>query len=275
MILELLNTHTTEVVKRPSQFCKTPYVADVRYGEEGETTLAHSPSLGCCGLADKGSKIIVTKVDSSKSKCSHRIDLAVLEERGYTFVIGINPKLAETLIHNTLKENKLSFLGHCQNFCREKKILNSRFDFYGTDESGQTFYMEVKNVPLADYVDVPKKERKKYLHLNETMDVHEKIAYFPDGYRKSGQDIVSPRALKHIEELQEIKTTTDHRTILCFVVQRMDVKHFQPSHIDPTYRKAVIEAAKKGVEIRAIQFEWTLDGKCKFIRDDLPVVLEE
>jgi len=270
---ELSEVFTTEVVKRPSLYCKTPYVADVKI-EEG-TEMAHSPSLGCCGLADKGSKVIVTKVDSKKTKCRYRVDLALLEERGFKFVIGINPKIAENIVDRALTLNKLSFLSNCVSFSREKKILNSRFDFYGKLEDNTEFYMEVKNVPLADYVDVPKKERKKYLHLNNEMEVHEKIAYFPDGYRKTGSDVVSPRALKHIEELEQLKTTTSYRAILCFVIQRMDVKHFQPSYVDPTYRNAVIRAAKNGVEIRAIQVEWSEDGKCSFVRDNLPVLLSD
>ena len=55
----------------------------------------------------------------------------------------------------------------------------------------------------------------------------------------------------------------------------MDVKHFQPSYVDHTYRNAVIRAAKNGVEIRAIQVEWSEDGKCSFVRDYLPVLLSD
>ena len=46
--------------------------------------------------------------------------------------------------------------------------------------------MEVKNVPLAK--------------LNKS--TNEMISFFPDGYRKSKKDVVSPRALKHIQELE-------------------------------------------------------------------------
>ena len=112
-------------------------------------------------------------------------------------------------------------------------------------------------------------------NIENTKQVHEKIAYFPDGYRKNSTQVVSERALKHIHELTEIKKTTNYRYILCFVIQRTDVSHFQPSNIDLTYKKAVQEAHELGVEIRAVQVEWTTDGKCHFVRDDLPVKLYE
>ena len=42
-----------EIIKRPSQYCKTPYVADVI--QKGETslskTMAHTPALGCCRVS--------------------------------------------------------------------------------------------------------------------------------------------------------------------------------------------------------------------------------
>ena len=52
------------------------------------------------------------------------------------------------------------------------------------------------------------------------------------------KDTVSPRALKHVQELEKIKQQEPNmRCILCFVIQRTDVKQFQPSLIDPIYRK--------------------------------------
>ncbi|MGA1048376.1 MAG: DNA/RNA nuclease SfsA, partial [Minisyncoccia bacterium] len=141
------------------------------------------------------------------------------------------------------------------------KVLNSRFDFTGVDENGREFIMEVKSVPLADYVDVPKKERKNYKKEIEEAAQDDKIAYFPDGYRKNSTEVVSPRALKHITELKEIVTTTEKRAILCFI-------------IDLVYKEAVIDAWKSGVEIKTLQVEWNREGECVFVRNDLPINLE-
>ena len=86
---------------------------------------------------------------------------------------------------------------------KEDKILNSRFDFTGVDQNNIPFVMEVKNVPLADYEDLTAKERKK--HCFDGRCVNSKVAYFPDGYRKKATDTISPRALKHLNDLILLK----------------------------------------------------------------------
>jgi DNA-binding sugar fermentation-stimulating protein len=271
MLHILNNPIITEIIKRPSATCKTPYVADIIIANE--TILAHTPALGCCGLSDKGCSVIVSPIEKKKNKCKYSVDLAIVQEDEHEIVIGIHPKMGENLVAKMLSLNCLSFLHNQSETKREVSYLNSRFDYTGIDANGVPYVMEVKNVPLADYVDVPKKERKKYAGIEKTKHYTEKIAYFPDGYRKNSTTVVSPRALKHVEELAIVKTTSDHRAILCFVVQRPDVMQFQPSNIDLTYKKAVQEAWKKGVEIYAVQVEWNKKGECSFIRDDLPVVL--
>jgi len=266
------------ITSRPSKRCKTPYVADVILdGEEKEVEeLCHSPSLGCCGLAEKGKQIILSELSSEKTKCSHRVELAILREDKNPereIIIGINPKLGETIAELCLQKNCILGLTNIQSYRRETKLLNSRFDFTGIDEDGREFVMEIKSVPLADYVDVPKKEKKNYKKEMEEANQDDKIAYFPDGYRKNSTDIVSPRALKHIHELKEIVTTTGKRAILCFIIQRTDVKQFQPSNIDLIYKEAIIDAWKSGVEIKTLQVQWNTNGECVFIRNDLPICL--
>ena len=261
------------IVKRPSAVCKTPYVADICLDTTSDTLplLGHCPALGCCGLSDKDARVILTPLVGGNTKCQYRVELAVVEERGRIQYVGINPKLAEQLMYRMLETNTCPFLP-IQSFGREKTFLNSRFDFAGTDLSGRSFVMEIKNVPLADYVDVPKKERKKY--QTDHMEYDQKIAYFPDGYRKNSTAVVSPRALKHIEELETIARTTEIRAILCFMVQRTDAAVFQPSNIDLTYKAAVQRAWEKGVELYAVQIRWTPEGTSEFVRL-LPIVLYE
>lgn len=257
-----------EVVKRPSAKCKTPYVADVIL-EDGTDVLGHTAALGCCGLADKTANVLMTKVENSKNVCSHKIQLSIKYENNHKELIGIDPKLAERIVDESLKHNCIGTLKNLQSYKREVKMLNSRFDFAGVDADGNEFVLEVKNVPLADYVDCYEKERKN--HDTSHCAYNEKISYFPDGYRKKQKDTVSPRALKHIQELQKLKETTNKRTILCYVIQRTDVSSFQPSNIDPIYKQAVIEAYQKGVEILPLVCKWTEDGNCYFVRDDLPI----
>lgn len=257
-----------EVVKRPSAKCKTPYVADVIL-EDGTDVLGHTAALGCCGLADKTANVLMTKVENSKNVCSHKIQLSIKYENNHKELIGIDPKLAERIVDESLKHNCIGTMKNLKSYKREVKMLNSRFDFAGVDAHGNDFVLEVKNVPLADYVDCYEKERKNYDTSHYAYN--EKISYFPDGYRKKQKDTVSPRALKHIQELQKLKETTNKRTILCYVIQRTDVSSFQPSNIDPIYKQAVIEAYQKGVEILPLVCKWTEDGNCYFVRDDLPI----
>ena len=191
-----------------------------------------------------------------------------------SWLLGINPKLSETLVNNALLNNCFHNLKYIKKLGREKTIINSRFDFIGVDKDNRSFILEVKAVPLADYDDIYAKERKKKDYTDRAYD--SKISYFPDGYRKKLKDTVSPRALKHVQELEKIKQQEPNmRCILCFVIQRTDVKQFQPSLIDPIYRKAVQKAWINGVEIFTLQVSWSVDGVASFYSSKLPVCLFE
>jgi len=273
-----------QVVKRPSKYIKTPYVADILCLDTQDEVLGHTASLGCCGLADVNASVLMAPSPDSKSKpknqsnlkCSHTVYLSLLRSNGNEQIIGIHPKLAEHLTESALKNNCLSRLQNVKRYRRETAIyikdkIDSRFDFTGVDQDGIPFIMEVKNVPLADYEDVTSKERSKMDFTGYNFD--SKVAYFPDGYRKKSSDPVSPRALKHIRELTLIKSETEMRCIMCYVIQRTDVNRFQPSVIDPEYRAAFSEALAAGVEIITMVVKWTKEGEAYFIRDDLPISL--
>jgi len=256
------------ILKRPSKHCKTPYVADVRL-PDGTEVMAHTAALGCSGHANAGAFVLMKPVNNSKNVCKYKILMVKETEREVERIMGIDPKMAETLAEECLKNNCISSLKEVKSYQREKKLLNSRFDFIGVDKNEQEFVMEVKNVPLADYVDCFAKERKN-MDFSDS-DMNSKISYFPDGYRKKKSATVSPRALKHIQELQKLKETTDKRCILCFIIQRSDSSSFQPSNVDPIYQNAVKLAVSSGVEIITLQIEWNENGIATFIRDDLPI----
>ena len=280
--MKLNNLIEGQVIKRPSKYIKTPYVADILY--ENEEVLGHTASLGCCGLADVNAMVLISLTPESKTKskpknkanmkCTHTVYLSVLRNGDNEQIIGIHPKLAETLTEAALSSNLLSRLQNIKSYRRETVIyikdkIDSRFDFTGVDQNGIPFIMEVKNVPLADYEDVTAKERTKMDFSDR--DSNSKVAYFPDGYRKKTSDPVSPRALKHIRELTLIKNETPIRCIMCYVIQRTDVNRFQPSVIDPEYRAAFKEAIERGVEIITMVVSWNRNGEATFIRDDLPI----
>jgi DNA-binding sugar fermentation-stimulating protein len=279
LLLKIDNLIEGEIIKRPSKYIKSPYVADIEICSTDNKILGHTASLGCCGLADVGARVLMLQIPKTKSIsdkicCEYRVYLSVIREKEKEIIVGIYPKLAEQLTELALKNNLLKKLQNIKSYKRETKIfvpnlVDSRFDFSGIDENGIPFILEVKNVPLADYEDVTAKDRKKMSFENRT--INSKVAYFPDGYRKKSTDPVSPRALKHINELSLIKRMSKTRCIMCYVIQRTDVNRFQPSIIDPEYRQAFIDAVKYGVEIITMILEWTREGEAYFIRDDLPI----
>jgi DNA-binding sugar fermentation-stimulating protein len=285
-LLTLNNVIEGTVVKRPSKFIKTPYVADVKIdNESNELILAHTASLGCCGLADIDATILMSpmpipKNKNNKQKCQYRIYLSVFRDsvREKEIIVGIHPKLAEDLVESALQKNYLSILKNIKSYKRETSIylegkVDSRFDFTGIDNNGCPFIMEVKNVPLADYEDVCKKDRKDYDFTGR--DFNSKVAYFPDGYRKKSTDTVSPRALKHIRELIFIKSHSKTRCIMCYVIQRTDVDRFTASIIDQEYKNAFNNAIESGVEIITMVVKWNKNDNnavAEFICDNLSIV---
>ena len=279
LMLKIDNLIEGSVIKRPSAYIKTPYVADVIPNNSDVSVLAHTASLGCCGLADTGASILMSSVPKTKKTdgklhCEYRVYLSVIREKDNEMIVGIHPKLAEELTESALKNNMLNRLQSVRSYKRETTIyvegkVDSRFDFSGIDCNGIPFIMEVKNVPLADYEDITAKDRKKKCY--DDREYNSKVAYFPDGYRKKSTEPVSPRALKHIRELTLIKKESKTRCIMCYVIQRTDVECFQPSIIDPEYREAIKEGIEAGVEIITMVVKWTREGEAYFIRDDLPI----
>ena len=285
MLHKLNDLTLVKVIARPSKVCKTPYVADIEL-IDGTIVQAHCASLGCCGLCEKECYVYASPMKSnciqSKSKiCSYKIYLAQFYEEkvindqliSNKQLIGIDPKLAETLVENALIQNYLKTLCNIKKYKREVCLLNSRFDFAGIDANGKYFVLEVKNVPLADYVDVSSSDRKKMIKHGDFAHVPilQKIAYFPDGYRKKKGMVVSERALKHINELAEISHSKIIRPIICFVIQRTDVSSFQASQLDPIYKTAFNEAIKQGVEVIVLVVSWNAKGEASFVSCDLPV----
>lgn len=270
----------------------SPYVADIQIKDCDDNTLeilGHTAALGCCGLADVGANILMTKIENKNKskpkncdkpenpKCAYRVYLScfVDKERKQETIVGIHPKIAEDLTEQAMKNNCFTKLQNIKSYKRETVLyvedkVDSRFDFSGIDENGTPFIMEVKNVPLADFDDITAVERKKR-NYNECA-FNSKVAYFPDGYRKKSTDTVSPRALKHIRELTLIKKESKTRCIMCYVIQRIDADRFTVSVIDPEYKEAVRLAIESGVEIITMVIEWNRNGEAYFVRDDLPIV---
>ena len=287
LLFKLNDLIKVKIISRPSKICKTPYVADIQL-QDGTIVQAHTASLGCCGLCEKDCYVyaspILSNCSQSKSKvCTYKVYLAqIYEEKIINSekyindqIIGIDPKLAETLVEKALINNCFPTLQNIKKHRREVKLGNSRFDFAGIDNNDKYFILEVKNVPLSDFADVNYIEKKKLIKTDafKNMKFNEKISYFPDGYRKTKGGVVSERALKHINELADITFSKIIRPIICFVIQRTDSGSFQASNIDPTYKAAFNEAVKKGVEVIILMVQWNANGEANFVTCDLVVNL--
>jgi DNA-binding sugar fermentation-stimulating protein len=262
-VYKLPTLYKAKVLARPSKVCKSPYLADVIvYDNENnileENIMAHSPALGCCGLIAPDSIVMCSKSTSEKNKSKYIIHHVVNHS-----VIGVNPMLANPIVKSLLLNNYTEFKNITE-LKSEITIDESRFDYTFLQEDGKQVFLEVKNVPLADFLDVCAKDRKK-LDLSG-YDASKKIAIFPDGYRKNKSEPVSERALKHVQHLTRIHTENPARICaLLFLIQRNDVDSFKPSSLDKIYHTAVKEAFEAGVKIIPICVEWR-DNECYYLK---------
>ena len=154
----------------------------------------------------------------------------------------------------------------------EASLDESRFDFKCTKDE-IVFYVEVKGVPNACIADVKMSPMKKSRIQEEVNNAQQKIAYFPDGYRKSADEAISPRALKHVEHLTRLAQEPNTKCVLLFVVQRRDCASFQPTKNDPKYRQAVHQASQSGVSVVAHSVIW--DSGTAVWGDLLPMNLRD
>lgn len=242
-LLSLGPLYSGFIEKRPSKHCKTPYVADVLINEE--SFLGHTASLGCCGLCDKGAEVLCCKIEKKNNKCPYKV---LLNKSGDN-IIGIDPGLAEQLVNQIFQKNLFGNL-KIKSFKTQVKYEKSRFDFAGIDTNDIPFILEVKNVPL----------------------VKNNISYFPDGFKKKKDQPVSPRAVKHLNELASL-VSENQRCVICYVIQRDDSSGFSPSNDDLIYKEAFVRAVEKGVEVICLVVKWDILGNAYFIRDDLPICI--
>lgn len=267
------------VLARPSKQIKSPYLADIQLlddDNESDTYMCHSPSLGCCGMISTGMEIIVGRNTNPTCKSKYTVYHAICEDR----IIGTHPMVAQHIAGAYLKQTYTSD----QNIWQTEKYVpvdsddnakKSRFDFVAHDSTGKLkMVVECKAIPLGDVEDYPANIRKKRGYLQD-MDRNDKVAIFPDGFRKKQTDPVSPRALKHVQELQHICESSGG-TITCmmlFVCQRNDCNRFTISKLDPIYREAIVSALNAGVIIRCIAIEWVNDGADAELIGELPLDL--
>lgn len=210
-----------KILKRYKRF-----LADIDLG--GKTIVAHVPNTGSMTSCwDPHWKCAVSVSNNPNRKMPHTLELT---HNGESW-IGVNTANANKLVKQWLQENLLPAFAGYQTIIPEKKIADSRIDFYLENHPKlPPCYIEVKSVTLK----------------------LEGLAQFPDAVTERGQ--------KHLKELIELKKS-GLRAVMLFVIQREDVSIMRPaSSIDPEYGRLLALAHKSGVEILAYQCKIDLEG---------------
>ena len=195
------------------------FLADIDI--DGKMVTVHVPNTGSMQACwEPNWKCALSVSDNPARKMAHTLELT---HNGETW-IGVNTANANKLAKIWLTENQIPGLAGYKTVIPEKKIGESRVDFYLENHPTEPpCYVEVKNVTLK---------------LGG-------IAQFPDS--------VSERGQKHLRELIQIKKS-GLRAAMLYVVQREDVSVFAPADsIDPEYGRLLREARNSGVEIFVYQ----------------------
>jgi len=270
------------VVARPSKVVRTPYVADIKFPGEETIYQAHAPSLGCSGLVDVGSHVYVHGKPPSpkeKAKTTHTV-FGTTVHGG--FRVGVNPMVAnrmvKTIIESGLTEEWRTLGGGVASIQAEVVAGDSRVDLCVTHKDGTRTWVEVKNVPLSHYRNDVKGCADYRAAATQAppagLTAREKIALFPDGYRKKKEDSVSPRATKHLDNLAALFRGGD-RAYCVFLCQRTDAVRFEPAALDAVYTAAFKSAVAAGVEVRCYVAGWKEDFIAATFYTELPVVIPE
>ena len=102
-----------------------------------------------------------------------------------------------------------------------------------------------------------------------TAERAERRAVFPEGFRKSKTEAVSPRAVKHAETLAElVKQHDTHAAYLVFIVPRNDCGGgLELNKLDPIYCNAVKNAMAAGVQVRVFGLAFEATGNITFDKE--------
>jgi sugar fermentation stimulation protein A len=204
------------------------FLADVLLDDGGETTV-HTPNPGAMlGLAEPGMTVWCSDSGSTTRKLPLTWEL--VEADGG--IVGVNTMAPNRLAAEALALHARPELAGYASIRREVKYGEaSRIDFLLESPDRPPCWLEIKNC-----------------HLMRTPG----LAEFPD--------CVAARSARHLRELEAMKARGD-RAVMLFVVQRTDCETFDTAgDIDPVYARALIQAAKAGVEVLAYRCAMTVEG---------------
>jgi sugar fermentation stimulation protein A len=135
--------------------------------------------------------------------------------------ILINSSFHRYVGENLLNDPEISPFGKIENIRAEVKYGKSRLDFL-IEKDGEKIWVETKGVSLAE----------------------NKVAMFPDA--------PSERAVKHLQELIELKENGDRAAVVLLIFRDSNI--FRPRYeTDPKFNEYFYRAIEKGVEVYPIQ----------------------
>jgi sugar fermentation stimulation protein A len=197
------------------------FLADVRR-LDGERLTIHCPNTGgMLGCADPGMRIWMSRAANPERKYAWTWELV---EALPGVLVGIHTGRTNGLVREAINTGLIDGLEGYGTVQGEVMAGEGfRVDFLLSGHASESdCYLEVKNVTAA---------------------VQDGIALFPDA--------VSERASRHLRELMA-KVREGKRAMLCFCVQRDDVREVRPADaIDPVYGRTLREAVAAGVTVHA------------------------
>jgi sugar fermentation stimulation protein A len=247
MLHTLPSLQRATVVKRPSASIKSPYVADITL-DDGTMALCHTPGQSCSGLVVPGRTIYVSK-GKEGSKTAYTAQLSESTDSEGIYTIGIHPMVSQQMASKLLERISTEAVWKSE----VKLSEHTRLDFVGLLPTGKKIYVEVKNAMIS-HCKTGRLTRR---------------AIFPEGYRKSKKDTISPRAVKHAETLAELMMEdTTEAAYLLFIVPRNDCQEgLELNTEDPIYCNAVNTAIAVGVQVKVFGLDFQLDGSIHFVQE--------
>ncbi len=204
-----------EFIDRPNRF-----IANVRL-DDGSIEVVHVHDSGRLKeLLFEGNRVKIRRATNPNRKTKWDM-ISAKSDDGEDILI--NSAFHRYISENFLKDSEISPFGELEGLRAEVKYGKSRID-YLLEKDGEKIWVEVKGVSLS-------------------MD---KVAAFPDA--------PSVRAVKHLNELIELKESGDRAAVLLLILR--DSNYFRPKwETDPKFNEAFYRAREKGVEIYPIQFK--------------------
>jgi sugar fermentation stimulation protein A len=214
------------------------FLADIKL-DDGRVVTAHCPNSGAMtGCSRPGRRAWMSRHDNPRRKLKYTWELIDMP----TSLVGVNTLVPNRLVAGAIAAGDVPPLAGYRHVAREVTTGTSRLDIRLTAENRADCYVEVKNCTLVE---------------NGT-------ARFPDAR--------TTRGLKHLRELERL-AAEGHRSVIFFLVQRMDAHRFAPAdRIDPAYAAGLRHAVNHGVEIHV--YDVCMDLKTIAIRGSLPHLLD-